>query len=68
MVGKIDDNGIIVNKKKWCGCIWLFVNFEINKKLNNNGNFVNNSKYRDNIENSLMNSNDKKKRLVLGLT
>ena len=54
MVGKIDDNGIIVNKKKWCGCIWFFV-------LNNNGNFVNNQKHRDNIEYSLMNSNDKKK-------
>ena len=41
MVGKIDDSDIIVNKKKWCGCIQFFVNFEINKKLNNNGNFVN---------------------------
>ena len=44
MVGKIDDNDIIVNKEKWYGCIWFFVNFEINKKLNNNDNFVNNSK------------------------
>ena len=44
MVGKIDDNDIIVNKKKRCRCIWFFVNFEINKKLNNNDNFVNNSK------------------------
>ena len=44
MVGKIDDDGIIVNKKKWCGCICFFVNFEINKKLNSSGNFVNNSK------------------------
>ena len=45
MVGKIDDSGIIVNKKKWCGCIcFFFCEFEINKKLNNNVNFVNNSK------------------------
>ena len=27
MVGKIDDNGVIVNKKKWCGCIWFFSEF-----------------------------------------
>lgn len=44
VVGKIDDDDIFVNKKKWLGCIWFFVNFEINKKLNKNGNFVNNSK------------------------
>ena len=44
VVGKIDQDGISVNKKKWLGCIQLFANFEINKKLNNNGNFVNNSK------------------------
>ena len=44
MVEKNDDNDIIVNKKKWCGCIWFFVNFKINIKINNNGNFVNNSK------------------------
>ena len=30
--GKIHDNDIIVNKKKWLGCIWFLVNFEINKK------------------------------------
>ena len=46
MVEKIDDNDIIVNKKKWRGCIWFFVNFEINKKLNNNGNFVIIQKHR----------------------
>ena len=40
---KIDD-GIIVNKKKQLWCIWFFANFEINKKSNNNDNFVNNSK------------------------
>ena len=44
VVGKIDDDGIFVNKKKWLGCIWFFSNFEINKKINKNGNFVNNSK------------------------
>ena len=44
MVGKIDDNDIIVNKEKWYGCIWFFVNFEINKNNNNNDNLVNNSK------------------------
>ena len=42
VVEKIDDDGIFVNKKKWLGCIWFFVNFEINKKLNKNDNFVNN--------------------------
>ena len=44
VVEKIDDDGIIVNKKKLLGCIWFFVNFEINKKINYNGNFVNNLK------------------------
>ena len=51
VVGKIDDDGIFVNKKKWLGCIWFFVNFEINKKLNKNGNFVNNSKTQGQYEN-----------------
>ena len=41
---KIDDNGIVVNKKKCLGCNWFLVIFEIIKKLNNNGNFVNISK------------------------
>jgi len=44
VVEKIDDDDIIVNKKKLLGYIWFFVNFEINKKINYNGNFVNNSK------------------------
>ena len=44
VVEKIDDNGIFVNKNNWLGCIWFLVNFKINKKLNKNSNFVNNSK------------------------
>ena len=39
------------------GFLWIS---KLIKKLNNNGNFVNNSKHKDNIENSLMNSNEKK--------
>ena len=42
VVEKIDDNDIIVNKKQCLEFIWFFVNFEINKTLNNNENFVNN--------------------------
>lgn len=41
---KIDDNGIVVNKKKCLGCYRFFDIFEIIKKLINNGNFVNKRK------------------------
>lgn len=44
VVRKFDGNDIVVNNEKCLGCIWFVDIFEINKKLNNNGNFVNISK------------------------
>lgn len=44
MAGNFDDNDIVVNKENCLGCSWFFAIFEINKKLNYNGNFINISK------------------------
>ena len=44
MVGKIDDNDVVVNKEKCLRSIWYFDIFEINMKLNNTDNLVNISK------------------------
>ena len=44
VAGNFDDNDIVVNKENCLGCSWFFAIFEINKKLNYNGNFINISK------------------------